>query len=32
MLRWLFFYPGAALMMIGLATMLWLLPGPQRIG
>jgi hypothetical protein len=30
--RWLFFYPGAALMMIGLATMLWLLPGPQRIG
>jgi len=30
--RWLFFYPGAALMTIGLATMLWLLPGPQRIG
>ncbi len=30
--RWLFFYPGAVLMTVGLATMLWLLPGPQRIG
>jgi len=30
--RWLFFYPGTALMLVGLATMLWLLPGPQRIG
>jgi glycosyltransferase involved in cell wall biosynthesis len=27
--RWLFLYPGAALMMIGLASMLWLLPGPR---
>ena len=30
--RWLFFYPGAALMAIGLMTMLWLLPGPRTIG
>lgn len=30
--RWLFFYPGAVLMTVGLATMLWLLPGPQQIG
>jgi len=30
--RWLFFYPGAALMTMGLATMFWLLPGPQQIG
>lgn len=30
--RWLFFYPGTALMLAGLATMLWLLPGPQRVG
>ena len=30
--RWLFFYPGAVLMTIGVTTMLWLLPGPQRIG
>jgi glycosyltransferase involved in cell wall biosynthesis len=30
--RWLFFYPGAALMAIGLMTMLWLLPGPRIIG
>ncbi|MHA1599580.1 MAG: glycosyltransferase family 2 protein, partial [Alphaproteobacteria bacterium] len=30
--RWLFFYPGAVLLTIGLATMLWLLPGPQQIG
>jgi glycosyltransferase involved in cell wall biosynthesis len=30
--RWLFFYPGALLMALGLASMLWLLPGPQRLG
>lgn len=30
--RWLFFYPGAALMLVGLVSMLWLLPGPRRIG
>lgn len=30
--RWLFFYPGALLMLIGLVTGLWLLPGPRAIG
>lgn len=30
--RWLFFYPGALLMLVGLATGLWLLPGPQTVG
>lgn len=30
--RWLFLYPGAALMLAGLASMLWLLPGPRQIG
>ena len=30
--RWLFLYPGLALMAGGLAAMLWLLPGPRRIG
>jgi glycosyltransferase involved in cell wall biosynthesis len=30
--RWLFFYPGVALMLLGLASMLWLLPGPRRVG
>jgi glycosyltransferase involved in cell wall biosynthesis len=30
--RWLFLYPGAALMLAGLASMLWLLPGPRNIG
>ncbi|MDX6614443.1 MAG: hypothetical protein QOD75_3629 [Blastocatellia bacterium] len=29
--RWLFLFPGALLMLIGLATMLWLLPGPRLI-
>ena len=29
--RWLFLYPGAALMLAGLASMLWLLPGPRAI-
>lgn len=29
--RWLFFYPGLLLAMVGLAGMLWLLPGPHRV-
>jgi len=30
--RWLFFYPGALLMLLGIASMLWLLPGPRQVG
>lgn len=30
--RWLFFYPGAALMLLGLLLGLWLLPGPRTLG
>ena len=30
--RWLFLYPGLALLFGGLATALWLLPGPRRVG
>jgi glycosyltransferase involved in cell wall biosynthesis len=30
--RWLFLYPGIASIVIGLATCIWLLPGPRRIG
>jgi glycosyltransferase involved in cell wall biosynthesis len=30
--RWLFFYPGCVLFLIGLAAMAWLLPAPRRIG
>jgi hypothetical protein len=30
--RWLFLYPGIALMTVGLAVVLWLLPGPQQVG
>jgi glycosyltransferase involved in cell wall biosynthesis len=30
--RWLFFYPGCLLFLIGLAAMVWLLPGVRRIG
>lgn len=30
--RWLFLYPGAILMFAGLASMLWLLPGPRQVG
>ena len=30
--RWLFLYPGAALMLAGLASMTWLLPGPRHVG
>ena len=29
--RWLFLYPGAFLMALGLASMLWLLPGPRQV-
>jgi glycosyltransferase involved in cell wall biosynthesis len=30
--RWLFLYPGIAFVLIGLATGLWLLPGPRTVG
>ena len=30
--RWLFFYPGACLMLIGFAAALWLSFGPRRVG
>jgi glycosyltransferase involved in cell wall biosynthesis len=30
--RWLFLFPGAALFLIGLAAMTWLLPEPRKIG
>jgi glycosyltransferase involved in cell wall biosynthesis len=30
--RWLFLYPGVLLMLIGLVTGIWLLPGPRVIG
>jgi len=30
--RWLFLYPGIALMLLGMAGCVWLLPGPQFIG
>ncbi len=30
--RWLFLYPGAVLMLLGLMTGLWLTPGPRAIG
>jgi len=30
--RWLFLYPGLALMALGLVVGAWLLPGPRRIG
>lgn len=30
--RWLFLYPGLALMAAGLASMIWLLPGTRTIG
>jgi hypothetical protein len=29
--RWLFVYPGAGLMLVGVASMLWLLPGPRPL-
>jgi len=30
--RWLFLYPGVALMILGLIIVVWLLPGTQKIG
>jgi hypothetical protein len=30
--RWLFLYPGMLLTLLGLATILWLLPAPRRAG
>jgi len=30
--RWLFYYPGIFLMLIGFIVSAWLLPGPRRIG
>jgi len=30
--RWLFFYPGTLLMLVGLLVGAWLLPGPRRLG
>jgi glycosyltransferase involved in cell wall biosynthesis len=30
--RWLFYYPGILLMVIGLALTAWLLPGPRMVG
>jgi glycosyltransferase involved in cell wall biosynthesis len=30
--KWLFFYPGSALLVAGLAALAWLLPGAQKIG
>jgi glycosyltransferase involved in cell wall biosynthesis len=30
--RWLFLYPGALLILVGLSTGLWLLPGPRTVG
>jgi hypothetical protein len=30
--RWLFLYPGIVLTLVGLVSMLWLLPGPRTVG
>ena len=30
--RWLFLYPGALFMLVGMLVVLWLLPGPRQIG
>jgi len=30
--RWLFLYPGLAIFAIGMAMIIWLLPGPRRVG
>lgn len=30
--RWLFFYPGVLLMIVGVTGNLWLLPGPRTVG
>ncbi len=29
--RWLFLYPGALSMLVGITAMLWLVPGPRRV-
>jgi glycosyltransferase involved in cell wall biosynthesis len=30
--RWLFLYPGVVSILVGLATCIWLMPGPRRVG
>jgi glycosyltransferase involved in cell wall biosynthesis len=30
--RWLFLYPGIVSIVVGLATCIWLMPGPRRVG
>jgi glycosyltransferase involved in cell wall biosynthesis len=30
--RWLFFYPGLLLFVVGALVMLWVLPGPRKVG
>jgi glycosyltransferase involved in cell wall biosynthesis len=30
--RWLFLYPGIGSIVVGLATCIWLMPGPRRVG
>jgi glycosyltransferase involved in cell wall biosynthesis len=30
--RWLFLYPGLSLLLVGIATAAWLLPGPRKVG
>ena len=30
--RWLFLFPGIASIVVGLATCIWLMPGPRRVG
>jgi glycosyltransferase involved in cell wall biosynthesis len=30
--RWLFLYPGFSLLLVGIATAAWLLPGPRKVG
>jgi len=30
--RWLFLYPGGLLMLAGLVVLLWLIPGPRKLG
>ena len=30
--RWLFFYPGLLMLLVGLGAMIWLLPGPRSAG
>lgn len=30
--RWLFLYPGLALLLVGVATTAWLLPSPRKVG